>query len=117
MVRLGWAVILVAAGLATLGAWALASQGLPVVAAVLVAVNVVTVLGYGYDKHQARCGGWRVPEMALHFLSVAGGTPGAFLAQRLFHHKTRDLRFQAIFWAIAAAQVMALLAVMSRRNR
>jgi uncharacterized membrane protein YsdA (DUF1294 family) len=116
MVRLGWTFVMVAGGLAALIASALALTGLSTVPAVLAALNAVTFLGYGYDKHQARSGGLRVPEATLHVLSAAGGTPGAFIGQRLFHHKTRDRRFQVIFWVIVAVQIVVLLAIVHLRR-
>ena len=72
------------------------------------ALSLVTFGIYGYDKAQAQGGGPRVPEAVLHLLGALGGTPGAFVAMRLFRHKTSKPRFQAIFWIIAAAQVGVL---------
>ncbi len=62
--------------------------------------SLVLFLLYGYDKRQAQRGGWRVPEARLHLLSLFGGWPGGFLAQRLFRHKTRKRSFQLGFWLI-----------------
>ena len=44
---------------------------------------------YGYDKFQAKRQGWRVAEQTLHHLEVLGGWPGSYVAQSLFHHKTK----------------------------
>jgi uncharacterized membrane protein YsdA (DUF1294 family) len=109
MPRFGWIVVLVCGGLAAVFGLVLALKGFPALPAALVGLNLATILGYGCDKHQARVGGWRLPEMSLHVLAAIGGTPGAFIGQRLFHHKTRDRKFQIIFWSIAAAQVLVLL--------
>jgi uncharacterized membrane protein YsdA (DUF1294 family) len=117
MPRLGWTFILVAGILTTLVAWMLTLTTLPLPAAAPLALNLVTVLGYGYDKHQARRGRLRVPEAALHVLAAIGGTPGAFAGQRLFHHKTHDQRFQIIFWLIVTAQVAALVTVTYLKRR
>ncbi|EFF61716.1 conserved domain protein [Enterococcus faecium PC4.1] len=43
----------------------------------------------GYDKHQARNGGWRVPENNLIFVSLLGGGLGGLISWKVFHHKTR----------------------------
>ena len=72
------------------------------------ALSLVTFGIYGYDKAQAQGGGPRVPEAVLHLLGALGGTPGAFVAMRLFRHKTSKPRFQAIFWIIVAAQLGVL---------
>jgi uncharacterized membrane protein YsdA (DUF1294 family) len=47
----------------------------------------------------------RVPERVLHLTAFAGGTPGAFAAQRLFRHKTVKTRFRAWFWILFALQL------------
>ena len=72
-------------------------------------VDLATFVGYGFDKRAARRGWRRIPEATLHLLALAGGTPAAFLAQRLLRHKTRKPRFQIAFWLIAALQLAALL--------
>ena len=64
---------------------------------------------YGIDKAAARRGGRRTPEIALHLVSVAGGWPGALVAQRVFHHKTRKKSFQLIFWCTVIANGLALV--------
>jgi len=116
MVRYGFAAIAAAGGLAVLVGLALALAGVTALRAVFVGVNVATMLCYGYDKYVAQTGGRRVPEAALHIMAAAGGTPGAFIGQLLFRHKTRDRRFRLVFWAIAAVQVVALLAWSCLRN-
>jgi uncharacterized membrane protein YsdA (DUF1294 family)/cold shock CspA family protein len=73
------------------------------------ALSLVTFGTYGYDKAQAQGGGPRVPEAVLHLLGLLGGTPGAFIAMRMFHHKTSKQSFQTVFWIIVAVQIIALL--------
>lgn len=73
----------------------------------LVAINAATFLLYGYDKAVAGSGR-RVPETVLHGAELLGGTPAAFVAQRLFHHKTRKGSYQARFWLIVAVQVVVV---------
>ena len=116
MTRFGWMAIAVAGGLAVLIGLAMALAGVTALRAVFVGVNVVTMLAYGYDKYVSQARGRRVPEAALHIMAAAGGTPGAFLGQLVFRHKTRDRRFRLVFWAIAAMQVVALLAWSHWRN-
>jgi uncharacterized membrane protein YsdA (DUF1294 family) len=76
----------------------------------LMGVNAATFLLYGYDKAVA-ASGQRVPETVLHGAELLGGTPAAFVAQRLFHHKTRKGSFQARFWLIVAVQVIAVASI------
>jgi uncharacterized membrane protein YsdA (DUF1294 family) len=66
------------------------------------AMSLVTFAVYARDKAAARNGLWRTPEATLHLLAVVGGWPGALLAQRFLHHKSRKLPFLVIFWLTAA---------------
>ncbi len=72
----------------------------------LVAVNLTAFGYYGYDKACARRLARRVPEVVLHGLALAGGSLGAFLAMRLFRHKTIKGRFQFLFWCIVVLQAL-----------
>ena len=74
----------------------------------VVALSLAAFFIYGFDKSQAQRGGLRVPEAILHLLSLLGGSPGAFLAMRVFHHKTSKRSFQVVFWLIAAVQLGVL---------
>ncbi len=62
----------------------------------------LTYLFYGIDKRRARAGGWREPEAMLHLCELAGGWPGAFLAQQRLRHKCSKLGYQFVFWFIVA---------------
>ncbi|MCC5828729.1 MAG: DUF1294 domain-containing protein [Phycisphaeraceae bacterium] len=109
MMRYAWAVIAAAIGLTVLIGLMLVLAGLSPLRALFVGVNVATMLAYGYDKHRSRPRGRRVPEAALHAMAAVGGTPGGFLGQVVFRHKTRDRKFHLIFWSIAAVQIVVLL--------
>jgi uncharacterized membrane protein YsdA (DUF1294 family)/cold shock CspA family protein len=80
----------------------------------IVALSIAAFIIYGFDKSQAQRGGLRVPEAILHLLSLLGGSPGAFVAMRVFHHKTNKRSFQAVFWLIVAVQ-LAILAYLLLR--
>jgi uncharacterized membrane protein YsdA (DUF1294 family) len=60
------------------------------------------------DKQRARTGEWRVPEIVLHFSELAGGWPGAFLAQRRLRHKSSKVGFQIVFWLIVLVHLYAV---------
>ena len=79
------------------------------------ALSLVTFGIYGYDKGQAQSGGPRVPEAVLHLLGLLGGTPGAFIAMRMFHHKTSKQSFQTIFWLTVAVQLVVLVILLLTR--
>ncbi|UZE03931.1 DUF1294 domain-containing protein [Pseudomonas corrugata] len=63
-------------------------------------VSVVAFLLYWSDKRKARSDTWRTLENVLHAVELAGGWPGALLAQQVFRHKTRKVSFQVVFWFI-----------------
>ncbi|SDG97711.1 Uncharacterized membrane protein YsdA, DUF1294 family [Pseudomonas flavescens] len=55
---------------------------------------------YWRDKSSAQQGRQRIRENTLHLVELAGGWPGALLAQQALRHKTRKLLYQLVFWAI-----------------
>lgn len=76
----------------------------------LLAINLVTFFTYGRDKQLAGAHARRIPERSLLALAALGGTLGAYLGMRFFHHKTRKLSFQQRFWLLVAAQVLVVIA-------
>lgn len=60
--------------------------------------STVTFFAYWFDKSAARKAQWRTPENTLHLLGLIGGWPGALIAQKVLHHKTRKLSFQIVCW-------------------
>ena len=59
----------------------------------LAVINLVTFAVYGIDKAKAKRGTWRVPEKTLFLLPLLGGSLGALLGMRVFHHKTKHWYF------------------------
>lgn len=66
--------------------------------ALYVVVSVISFIVYYQDKSAAQQNQWRTGEGTLILLGVLGGWPGAFVAQQLFHHKTKKRSFQIAFW-------------------
>lgn len=62
----------------------------------LVLVNLTAFFLYAADKSYAKNGKARIPEKNLLFWAWIGGSIGAFLAMRIFHHKTRKPKFYAV---------------------
>ena len=56
-------------------------------------VNVVTFITYGIDKYKAKKGKWRISEATLLSMAVFGGSVGAWLGMKAFHHKTMHKKF------------------------
>lgn len=74
----------------------------------LVVINVVTFFMYGIDKWKARKAKWRIREAALLGLAVLGGSVGAWLGMRVWHHKTLHKKFR---YGVPAIIVIQLLLV------
>lgn len=72
----------------------------------LLVVNVVAFVVYGIDKYKARKGWWRVPENALWGLAVMGGSIGAYLGVKVWHHKTMHNKFRYGIPAIILLQLL-----------
>jgi uncharacterized membrane protein YsdA (DUF1294 family) len=75
---------------------------LPVLLFYLLA-SIVCFIAYALDKAAARAGARRTPERTLLLLGLAGGWPGAVLAQQWLRHKTRKQSFLGLFWLSVAA--------------
>ena len=77
----------------------------------LVLINLVTFLVFGLDKWKARRkvrneAVRRVPEKTLFLLSILGGSIGALLGMRVFHHKTLHRSFRYGIPAILILQIL-----------
>jgi uncharacterized membrane protein YsdA (DUF1294 family) len=75
--------------------------------------SVVAFVAYARDKSAARKRGWRIRESTLHMLSLAGGWPGALLAQRTLRHKSSKQPFQTVFWLTVMINCGALILLLS----
>ena len=60
----------------------------------LIAINVVTFFLYGIDKWKAKRSKWRISEATLLGLAVIGGSIGAWLGMKVWHHKTMHKKFK-----------------------
>ncbi|HEY5800288.1 MAG TPA: DUF1294 domain-containing protein [Burkholderiaceae bacterium] len=76
------------------------------------AVSGLTFLLYAFDKVAAMRGARRVPERTLHYWALAGGWPGALLAQQLVQHKRAKPSFVEWSWICAALNCFALFGVL-----
>jgi uncharacterized membrane protein YsdA (DUF1294 family)/cold shock CspA family protein len=88
-----------------------------VVPLVYVVASLLTVCAYAFDKSAAMNRRWRTSEETLHMLSLAGGWPGALIAQRLFFHKSKKVSFQTMFWFIVVLHLAAVVALVMRVPR
>lgn len=60
----------------------------------LIILNVLTFFVYGIDKWKAKRHWWRIPEWVLLGLAFVGGSVGALLGMKIWHHKTLHLKFK-----------------------
>ena len=83
---------------------------LPVwVAGLYLVLSAATFIAYAVDKAAATSGSWRTPESTLHTLAIAGGWPGALLAQQFLRHKSTKQEFRQVFWATVTLNVVGLV--------
>ena len=60
----------------------------------LLAINAVAFIMYGVDKYKAKKAKWRIPEATLLLLAVLGGSIGAWMGMKVWHHKTMHKKFK-----------------------
>ena len=75
----------------------------------LLAINVVAFIMYGIDKYKAKKAKWRISEATLLLLAVLGGSIGAWMGMKVWHHKTMHKKFKYGIPAILLIQI-ALMA-------
>ena len=75
----------------------------------LVSINVVTFFMYGIDKWKAKKSRWRIRETALLGLAVLGGSIGAWLGMKVWHHKTQHKKFKYGVPAIITVQLALIV--------
>lgn len=75
--------------------------------------STLTFILYAYDKSKAKRGAWRTPESTLHLFALAGGWPGAAIAQQTLRHKSQKKEFRSVFWLTVIANFGALAWLMS----
>ena len=60
----------------------------------LLAINIATFLLYGIDKYKAKKNQWRISEATLLTMAAIGGSIGAWVGMRIWHHKTMHKKFK-----------------------
>ena len=75
----------------------------------LLGINAVTFIVYGIDKYKAKKAKWRISEATLLLLAVLGGSIGAWMGMKVWHHKTMHKKFKYGISTILLIQI-ALIA-------
>jgi uncharacterized membrane protein YsdA (DUF1294 family) len=79
----------------------------------LVTINVATFFTYGLDKWKAKRAKWCIRETALLMLAVLGGSIGAWLGMKVWHHKTMHKKFKYGIPLILLVQIAAVVLLLS----
>ena len=77
--------------------------------AAMALVSLVAFFAYGIDKRKAKKGHWRTKESVLLGLGFFGGAPGALLGMKVFHHKTKHMKFKILIPLLFFAHTIAML--------
>lgn len=78
----------------------------------IVAINLITLAVFAWDKDRAKRRGRRVSEKTLLFLCLIGGAFGGFLAMRFLRHKNRkpSMRWPIVMMTLMWAVILMILA-------
>ncbi len=76
----------------------------------LALINIVAFFLYGIDKWKARHDKWRITEARLIWIAIFGGSIGALLGMKTWHHKTQHAKFKYGLPAILILQIAAVVA-------
>ena len=79
-----------------------------IVLSYLVVINTVTFFVYGIDKWKAKRAKWRIEESTLLWWAAFGGSLGALLGMKVWHHKTLHKKFKYGVPAILIAQIVII---------
>ena len=74
----------------------------------LLVLNAVAFIMYGIDKYKAKKAKWRISEATLLLLAVLGGSIGAWMGMKVWHHKTMHKKFKYGNPAILLIQIAAM---------
>ena len=75
----------------------------------ILCINVVTLIVYGIDKYKAKKAKWRISEATLLLLAILGGSIGAWIGMKIWHHKTMHKKFKYGAPAILLIQIVAMI--------
>ena len=77
----------------------------------LLLINIAAFALFGADKRKARRNAWRISEKALFLSAVLGGSLGAMIGMRVFHHKTKHWYFVFGIPAILVLQIIGYVLI------
>ena len=68
-------------------------------------LNIVSFALYGIDKHKAKNNRWRISEKTLLMWGAAAPF-GAVLGTKVFHHKTKKLKFDTVLFISCVVHIL-----------
>lgn len=71
--------------------------------------NLLSLSLFGIDKWKAKHTKWRISEKTLLLVTAIGGSIGAWVGMKLWHHKTQHKKFKYGVPLIFIIQLAALL--------
>ena len=95
--------------LVAVGVSVLTAKMPPLILALYLVASLLTFIMYAVDKSAAKKGTWRTQESTLHLLSLAGGWPGALIAQQKLRHKSKKQSFRSVFWITVLLNFVAFV--------
>ena len=93
-------------------------KGIPlhVVLAYFITVNVLGLVLFGIDKWKAKHDKWRISEATLLSVTAIGGSIGAWVGMKVWHHKTMHKKFKYGIPLVMVLQFALLLFTLYRLN-
>ena len=77
----------------------------------LIAINMIAFFLYGLDKWKAKQAKWRIRESTLLGIAAIGGSVGALLGMKIWHHKTQHKQFQYGVPLILFVQIVLIVLI------
>jgi uncharacterized membrane protein YsdA (DUF1294 family) len=87
-----------------------------IVLMIYLTASVIAFFTYAWDKSAAQNDRRRTPEANLHLLGLAGGWPGALIAQQWLRHKSSKIEFLRVYWATVLINCLAFGYFVSTRH-
>lgn len=100
--------------LVLLGAFVIAKKLPAIILLLYLGTSTFAFIAYALDKSAAQNNQWRIKESTLHMVALAGGWPGALLAQKVLRHKSKKQTFKTEFWLTVVVNCCGLGWVLSR---
>ncbi len=77
---------------------------IPLLFSIILAMNLICFISFGYDKKAASKNWRRVPERTFLTLGFLGAFPALFAGRKLFKHKTFKRKFIVPMWGLFILQ-------------